>query len=390
MAGSPTIVIAGAGIGGLTAALSLAAIGAKIIVLERAVELADVGAGIQLAPNASRILIDLGLRDRLAQKAVTPNVIRIHSLRAGGLVAEIPLDRAEARFGTPYWVIHRADLQSTLLEAVRANPAITLHLGADIANVETSARGVTVTVAAGTSSLTGDGMIGADGVWSKTRLRLLGGALARQTGRVAYRTTIPIEQAPPFARRATGLWLAPDMHLVHYPVRAGRELNIVVIANGAPPHDGWSHPAASDEVAKLIDRRWSALAAFMPETPAAWTKWPLAVVDGEFSWRRGPIALLGDAAHAMLPFAAQGGAMAIEDAAVLAREVAGASGLPTAFDRYERARRPRVDAVRRLTNENGRIYHLGGAMAIARDTALRLAPSGLLLDRQAWVHGWRL
>lgn len=391
------ILVVGAGIGGLTAALCLAAAGFGVTVADRVEALSEVGAGLQLSPNASRILCDLGLRPALDAVAVTPDALRIHSARAGGEVARLPLGAAVAsRFGAPYWVVHRADLQATLAAAVAAHPAIELRLDSPLDRIETVGRGVAAHIrTAGRAEIVrADLVVGADGVWSKLRTGLLGGPPARYSGRYALRATIPIDETPPSLRRTSGIWMAPRAHLVHYPVRAGRELNLVVITEGAWEEEDWSAPIARDDVVRIFDpvtgTRWPELARALILAPQRWTRWALAGVEPRFEWTSGPVTLIGDAAHAMLPFAAQGAAMAIEDAAVLARELAARPTDPAAaLAAYEAKRKPRVADVAEFARTNGRIYHLGDAMALLRDGSLRVASGSLLTERQAWIWGWQ-
>ncbi|MEJ1161106.1 FAD-dependent oxidoreductase [Prosthecomicrobium sp. N25] len=390
------IVVVGAGIGGLAAALSLARAGVGVTVLERAPQLAEVGAGLQISPNASRILVGLGLQTALDAVAVTPEALVVHSTRAGGALAEIPLGPAVARrFGAPYWVIHRADLQAALVDAVRANPAIALHLDTrvDRMTAEPGSVRVEASVAGEARRFVTDGVVGADGVWSMVRTGTLGGPPARYSGRMALRATIPIDETPPEWHRKSGIWMAPRAHLVHYPVRSGRELNLVAIVEGAWEDESWSVPIERDDVVAMFDpvsgTRWPEAARALILSPRTWTRWALAGVDPRFDWSGGPVTLLGDAAHAMLPFAAQGAAMAIEDAAILAGEVARPGiAVADAFAAYERLRKGRVSAVREFAETNGRIYHLGDALAFLRDAGLRLASGAQLLERQAWIYGW--
>jgi salicylate hydroxylase len=396
------ILVVGAGIGGLTASLALAKAGFRVTIAERASVLAEIGAGIQLSPNASRILVDLGLEAALKPKAATPEAVVLYSVRAGGEVARVPVGTAAARrYGAPYWVVHRADLQAALLAAVRAEPAIDLRLGIRLGDVTVRPGAVAAVYeasdGAGSAGQKGtieaDGLVGADGVWSGIRMRVMDGGKARYSGRLAYRATIPIDETPDSVRDIAGVWMAPGAHLVHYPVRGGRELNIVAIAEHAWAEEHWSVPAERDEVIARFGvpagGSWPDPAAALVEAPAHWTKWALATVDPRFDWAGGAVALMGDAAHAMLPFAAQGGAMAIEDAAVLALKLAEARGIAEGFAAYASARRERVAAVARFADRNGRIYHLADGLALLRDTALRLAPADRLAERQAWIWGWR-
>lgn len=391
------LIVAGGGIGGLTAALTLARTGCRITVLEQAPVLAEVGAGIQLSPNASRVLVDLGLRGALARGAVTPREIRVHSSRSGGEVARTPVGLAvEARWGAPFWVIHRADLLAVLAEAVAADPRIELVLDARVRDASPTPDSITVhaTVAGETRDFGADGLVGADGVRSRVRTKLRGGPPAKYTGRTAYRATVPIERVPEDLREVTGMWLSPRAHLVHYPIRAGREFNLVAVVEDTWQDESWSVPASKAEFAThfgLTGRsRWPEAARRLLDLPETWTKWALCGFDADFDWSSGAVTLLGDAAHATLPFAAQGGGMAIEDAAVLAHVLVGAPNLPAAFRAYETLRKPRTRAIVEQAVSNGRLYHLPHALALFRDAALKWGVGHQLLDRMDWIYRWRV
>lgn len=390
-----TLVVAGGGIGGLTAALALARDGHRVTVLEQASELAEVGAGIQISPNASRLLIDLGLGEALARVAVTPSDIRIFSARAGGEIARTPLgDRPEREYGAPFWVVHRADLLGALAAAARAHPNIDLVLDARLRDVDAAPGRITVHAVVGGAGreFVADGLVGADGVRSRVRVGVRGGPPARYGGRTAYRATLPIEKVPEDLRRCTGLWFSTRAHIVHYPIRAGREWNVVAIVEDAWHDESWSVPAERREVTKVfgLDHgRWPALGRDLLALPEHWTKWALCGFDPDFEWSSGAVTLLGDAAHATLPFAAQGGGMAVEDAEVLARALRGAPNVPAAFRAYETLRKPRTRAIVEQAVKNGRIYHMPDGLAFFRDMTLKLGLGRRLTERMDWIYRWR-
>lgn len=390
-----SLIVAGGGIGGLTTALTLARDGHRVTVLEQAPELAEIGAGMQISPNASRILIDLGLGPTLARVAVTPTDIRLFSTRSGGEIARTPLgNRPEQRYGAPFWVIHRADLLAALAAAVRAHPAIELVLDARLRNVGAEPGGIAVhaTVAGRPRDIAAAGLIGADGVRSRVRVGVRGGPPALYTGRTAYRATLPIERVPQDLRGSTGLWFSTRAHVVHYPVRAGREWNIVAIVEDAWHDESWSvpaEPAEVDAVLGLSKGRWPAMARDLLSLPEHWTKWALCGFESDFEWSSGAVTLLGDAAHATLPFAAQGGGMAIEDAEVLARTLRGAPNVASAFHAYETLRKPRTRAIVDQAIKNGRIYHMPDGLAFFRDATLKLGVGGRVTERMDWIYRWK-
>lgn len=399
MAASRTIVVAGAGIGGLTASLALAAKGFRVVVLEKAPQLEEIGAGLQLSPNASRLLIALGLQERLAARAVTPEAISIMSARAGGEIARLPLGEAACRrAGAPYWVVHRADLQGALLAQVKDNPDIELRLGCQFEDAAPHAKGLTIVQRSGTMRQheVALALIGADGVWSSVRHHLFPQVQPQFSGLVAWRGTLDARQLP---REYTGprvqLWMGPGAHLVVYPISGGRQINLVAVVPGTWNRPGWSEPGDESELKNAFPpSHWPGPARMMIGAVDRWRKWALYGVPQGFEWNKDGIALLGDAVHAMLPFVAQGAAMAIEDAAVLARALSEApmetaAQVPATLKHYARLRRQRAARVQRAARQAGRIYHLSGPAALARDLAIRAMGPQRLLARQNWIYDWR-
>jgi salicylate hydroxylase len=389
-----TIVVAGAGIGGLTAALALAAKGFRVEVLDKAARLKETGAGIQLSPNATRILLNLGLRERLLPAVVAPDAIVIRTAR-GREIGRIRLDaRAEKRWGAPYWIVHRGDLQAALLAAVEDHHDITLALGTAVDEFAVHPNGVTVHALREfrTAETRGAALVGADGLWSTMR-RLVGETdTATFARRSAWRALVPASALPPaFRTPSVNLWLGAGAHLVHYPVKGGDMINIVAIAADAQPSAGWSTAAAPDEVqARFAPRRWGAPARELLAVPTQWLKWPLYERAPLVPRDRGPVTLVGDAAHAMQPYLAQGAAMAIEDAAVLANAMAARPNDPAAaMRRYERARVRRIARVREAVRRNDRLYHQGGVSAALRNLGMGLIGSTLLRARFNWLYKWR-
>jgi salicylate hydroxylase len=362
MARSRTIIIAGAGIGGLTAALSLTRAGYRAVVLERAAKLEEAGAGIQLSPNAMHVLTRLGLAEKLRPFAVAPDAIRIVEAASGEDIARVPLgDVAAQRYGAPYWVVHRANLQSVLVEAISRDPDVTLRLGTRVEDFA---------------------------LYQHARLGdRRQPAFARRT---AWRAVVPADGLPAeFREPLTSLWLGRDAHLVHYPIKGGREVNIVAIIRDEWHEQGWSVPGKPSEVAARF-------AGFAPQARALigaadhWLKWALFDRPPGRPRRKGPVTLLGDAAHPMLPLLAQGGAMAIEDAAVLAHCLEHETGATEqALRAYESHRRARVARVQREARRNAWRYHLSGPLALARDMVLRRMGGEKLLRRYDWLYDWK-
>lgn len=389
--GEQKIIIAGAGIGGLTAALALSRCGLNVALIEREDGFREVGAGIQLSPNANHVLRELGVLSKFEGHASAVDSVRIFSARTGSIISQFPLGRTIAeRHGAPYYVVHRADLHSVLLEACLSDPKIQIRLGSIIAEGRPDDTGVTVefNTADGLASQRGAALIGADGVRSVVRRRILRLPPAAFSGKVAYRTTIATEDIPDDLRSCTGLWLGPNAHVVHYPIRQGREFNIVAIVDEDWEEEGWSSPGDRDMVlARFAD--WPDAIRDLLSKPRRWLKWALFGMDSGGIWSEGRISVLGDAAHAMLPFVAQGGAMAIEDGWVLAKHLSTNPDVTTALRDYEEERRIRVGKVAATAYENGRIYHLSGLTARARDMAMRMMNTERLLSRYDWLYGWK-
>jgi len=399
VAASRTIIIAGAGIAGLTASLALAGQGFRVIVLEKTERLEEAGAGLQLSPNASRVLIDLGLQPRLSARAVTPEAISIMSARKGGEIIRLPLgEAATLRAGAPYWVLHRADLQAALQAEVDNHPDIELRLGCQFEDVTPHAKGLTVVQRSGNTRRQelAVALVGADGIWSTVRQHLFPQVQPQFSGLIAWRGTLDTTQLPrEYGACRVQLWMGPDAHMVAYPISAARKINVVAVVPGTWNRPGWSTPGEVSEIKNAFaSARWPGTARMILGAVDEWRKWALFTVPDGAEWTDRAIALLGDAAHAMLPFAAQGAGMAIEDAAVLAKCLGKAAGegpaaIPAALRTYAHLRRARVARVQRTARQSGRIYHLTGPAADARDLAIKAMGPQRMLARQDWIYQWR-
>ncbi|MBG6142817.1 FAD-dependent monooxygenase [Roseibium album] len=386
------IVIAGGGIGGLTAALALRQQGHNIVLLEKANEISEVGAGLQLSPNACSVLQRLDVLKDLEAFAYAPDGLRIWSGENGKQLARVELGKfIRERHGNPFWVIHRADLQRVLLDRAQKTPGITIRLSCEVQDLTPSPYDHLVCIyrlGEETANQKCKALIGADGVWSRTRRHVPGHVNARFSGQVAYRATVPIDQVDAKFARDSGLWLHRNSHLVHYPIRGGRELNIVALAREDWSDETWSAKADKDAVLRVF-KDWPAETRNLLGKPERWLKWALCSVDGSGPWTHGHVALMGDAAHAMLPFMAQGAAMAIEDAAILAKHLPkNVQNIPSALRSFERDRKPRASHIQGISRGNARTFHYSGPMAFARDTVLRLTKPKSLAARFDDIYGW--
>lgn len=380
-------LVTGGGIGGLAAALGLARRGAPVRLFEQAASFEEVGAGLQMSPNGVRALKALGAWDAVEPSCVIPTEIHMRDGRTGALLQRIRLGKPfEERFGAPYRVCHRADLLAGLLAAARQNGAIELNTAARVEGVDD--RGGLRLQFGGGGVAEGKALIAADGIRSRLRNAVAGDVSPVSRGVVLYRGLIPLQKVPAEVEAdCVTLWLCPGGHVVHYPVSNWRSFNIVVAADGALEDGGWQAPAASGEVVRRFAGVCEELGSLLG-APPAWLRWPGADLPALPRWCNGNIALLGDTAHATLPFLAQGAVMALEDAVVLGREVEGAATLPEAFAAYEAQRKPRTAKIQQQSREMSRIYHASGPLAMARNLTLKLASPSFALSRLEWIYRW--
>jgi salicylate hydroxylase len=395
LASARHVIVAGAGIAGLTAALALARAGLRVSVLEQAVKLEETGAGIQLSSNATRVLIALGLRERLAPAVMAPLAIRVMAGGSGREIVRIPLGAdVELRYGAPYWTIHRGDLQAALAAAAQATQDIEIRLATRIDDFAAHVNGVTVQGRRGKQVIDerGIALIGADGIWSKVAAQLHRQQPAGFRHRTAWRTLMPASAVPEEYREPlVHLWLGPDAHLVHYPVKGGRLINIVGIVHDEWKEIGWSAAGNRAEILRHFARwSWAETARTLIAIPDQWLKWALYDRKTPFAGGAGPVTLIGDAAHPMLPFLAQGAGMAIEDAAVLANMLGKYLDDPCdALRAYEGARWHRTARAQQMSRRQGRIYGLSGPEALVRNLVMRAMGGEKLRARYDWLYDWQ-
>jgi salicylate hydroxylase len=384
------VLIAGGGIGGLAVALACAQRGVPVQLLERAAQLSEVGAGIQIGPNVTRILQAWGLGAALAQVAAFPKQLQARDAQTGQVLGTLPLgERAQTRYGAPYATIHRADLQG-LLQRAAQSAGVDLRLGQTVQAWHANEAALQVNTVEGLS-FQASALIGADGVWSAVRQQLLGDAPARFTGHLAYRALVAQAELPAHLRSdQVTVWMGPRLHVVHYPVRSGQWLNLVAIVHGAKPDqaqdwDQTGHTQALMQAMGAVGRDLHERLASVP----AWRQWALhdrAPVSGASQMAQGRVALLGDAAHPMRPYLAQGAGMAIEDAQALAQCLSvGNATVPEQLQAYAEQRWARNARVQARAMRNGRIFHATGPVAWGRNLSMRLM--GERVMDVPWLYG---
>lgn len=388
------VIVAGGGIGGLACALALARRGVPTVLLEQAAAFGEVGAGLQLGPNATRVLSDWGLSNALQACAAFPESLRVRDAHQGNELGQLRLGAmAVARYGQPYATLHRVDLHALLLAAVEESGLTELRLNTRLAAfVETTDR-VNATLEDG-SALTGNALLGCDGLWSRVRSQLLGAQPVRASGHLAYRGMVRASDLP-VARRANvvTVWLGPRMHVVHYPVRGGEWINVVAVVHGVlgQGHGGepgsdpqsWTHEARAADLLRALGPICADLRAMVDAVPA-WSLWALndrAAMAGAHEHAQGRVALVGDAAHPLRPYLAQGAAMAIEDAWTIGRLLKPApasTDWPSLFARFADTRWQRNARVQQHSQRNGRIFHATSLVRWGRDTTMRWLGESLL------------
>jgi salicylate hydroxylase len=387
MSHSYNVTIVGAGLGGLTAALALRQKGLQVTVLERAPALGEIGAGIQTAPNASRILLGLGLRKRLEAIHTEPLDQVRRRWSDGSIIALTPLgERCKLEFGAPYWHYHRADLHKVLLDACRdplmPGPVVDIHTSSGVVEVDRTNPSRPVAVTASGKRHEADVLIGADGIRSNVRDLIGFPDTLEYSGEMAYRVLIPGDKiaADPATRWLVDrfqstIWYGPDRHLVHYMIRGGEFLNVVAIVPGNNDvAEQWSMPATTQDLVESFADWDERVAAMLSKAEGDMSVWAMYQRRRDPVWVDGNVALLGDACHAMLPYQAQGASQAMEDAAVLAEELGSVpvSGVKEALVRYAARRAKHAGMVQEASRQNQSFYHLpDGPLQVERDEKLR-------------------
>jgi salicylate hydroxylase len=383
-------LIVGGGIGGLAAALACSRALWPVRLFEQASEFSEVGAGIQMGPNVVRVLHGWGLADALTKVAAFPERLQVRNAVSGDELGVLRLGAmALQRYGAPYATIHRADLHQLLLQALQQRDGVTFNLKKTVERYAETPSAVGLRTSDG-MEVEGDALIGADGLWSRIRVQMLNDGAPRVTGHLAHRAMLPQQSLPPHLRsQQITAWLGPKLHVVQYPVRRGEWLNVVAIVQGRVPGDlqSWDHSANAADLRSAMAGTCAPLQALIEAVPE-WRLWALCDRPPMRSAReqaQGRVALLGDAAHPMRPYLAQGAGMAIEDAAELGKQLAQTLDVPTLLRSYALNRWQRNARVQARSIRNGEIFHLDGPARAARDAGLKLLGERLL--DVPWLYG---
>lgn len=387
------ILIAGGGIGGLTAALCALHFGHKVTVIERARALSEVGAGLQLSPNAMKVMARLGLTDRLRAGGFTPQGVELRMGKSGHALFHAPWGEAtEQRWGAPYLHIHRADLVTALAEALQSRAPKSVRLGQSVKVFSQTESGVSVTLESG-ETLSGDILIGADGLHSAIRAQMLGPDKPRFTGNMAWRAVVPTDTLGDHAPRPVATaWMGEGRHAVTYLLRGGALANFVgVVETDEQSTEQWD--ASGDKAKARRDfAGWHPTITTLIDKAEHIYKWPLYDRAPLPRWADGRVALLGDSAHPMLPFMAQGAAMAIEDSWAVMASLSEAIAPQIALKHYEASRLPRTSRVQAASRANAKTFHQRTAFGKLITygpmwAAGRIAP-GIVNARQDWLYGY--
>ena len=386
--GQAPILVAGGGIGGLAAAHALARKGFAVRVLEQAPEFREIGAGIQLGPNIFRVLEKLGLKDAVLADAHRPSALEMRCALSGERVTRMPLDgRFIAKFEQPYAVTHRHDIHGVFLKACRGNNLVTLETSRTVTDFEQDEGGITVTLQSG-EQVRGRALIGCDGMWSRVREKIIGDGKPLVSGHIAYRAVLKRDEVPnDLWQPDMILWAGPRTHLVHYPLRRGELYNLVAVFHSKRYVEGWNAEADAGELwAHFNGQRPEVLR--MLERIETWRMWVLCDREPVKEWSKGRATLLGDAAHPMLQYLAQGACMATEDAYWLAQKTAEQpDDLPAAFRTYVQQRYLRTARVQIMARVYGEFYHARGPAAELRNQMLGPRTPEESYEGMAWLYG---
>ena len=384
------VLVAGGGIGGLAAALALAQQGFEVKVLEQASQIGEIGAGMQLGPNAFHAFDALGVGEQARSRAVYTDYMVMHDALDEYQVGHIPTgDAFRKRFGNPYAVIHRVDAHTALLEGVKAQGQVALHTNTAVQTIEQDDKLVSVIDQHGQRHQ-GQALVAADGVKSVVRAQLVGDP-HRVTGHVVYRAVVDKADFPPALQwNAASIWVGPNCHLVHYPLRGGEQYNVVVTFHSREVEE-WGVTEGSAEEVQSYFKDICPKARQLIDLPKSWKRWATADRDPVAQWTYGRTTLLGDAAHPTTQYLAQGACMAIEDAVTL-REALKAHGndVHQGFDLYQRSRIARTARIVLASREMGRIYHAKGVERLVRNDLWRGRTPERFYDAMEWLYGWRV
>ena len=388
--GSLPVLVAGGGIGGLAVALALTRGGFGVKVLEQVAQLGEIGAGIQLGPNAFAAFDALGVGEKARARAVYTDEMVMHDALDETLVGRIPTGEAfRQRFGNPYAVIHRADVHKSLLEGVQESGRVELLTSTAVTHVDQEDAGVTVHDAGG-GTHRGIALIGADGVKSAVRRQYVDDE-ARVSGHVVYRAVVDRKDFPQDLQwNAAAIWVGPDCHLVHYPLRGGEQYNVVVTFHSREKEE-WSVREGSREEVQEYFAGICPRARQLIDLPKDWKRWATADREPIGRWTYGRATLLGDAAHPTLQYLAQGACMAIEDGVTLGEALRVHGGdFGRAFAHYERSRVARTARIVLSSREMGRIFHAKGVERLVRNELWKGRTPERYYDALEWLYGWRV
>ena len=386
--GSQPFLVVGGGIGGLAAAYALACQGLPVRVLEQSSEFREVGAGIQLGPNIFRALERIGLKDAVLSKAHRPTGMEMRDALTGKTITRIPFDGGFAeRFQQPYAVTHRADIHAVFLNACQGSNLVTLENNRQVDSYEDHGNSVSVQLQNG-ERVTGRALIGCDGMWSKIRERIVGDGKPRVSGHIAYRAVLKRADVPEdLWHPDVVLWAGPRTHFVHYPLRRGELYNLVAVFHSDLYEEGWNTEGSHDLLWQHFKGQRPEVLRML-ERIETWRMWVLCDREPVKDWSKGRVTLLGDAAHPMLQYLAQGACMATEDAVRLAEKVAAQPGDPAAaFLAYSQARYLRTARVQIMARVYGEFYHARGPTAELRDQMLGPRTPEQAWDGIAWLYG---